>query len=132
MSQENVEIVQASFAHFVANGAPDWETIDENVEIYDHDISLDASEYHGHAGYGRWLENWAEAFSEYSVEAEEFIDAPGDRVVVILRMKATGRGSGVTLDRQDAIVTEMRDRKGVRVDYYNNRSEALKAVGLEE
>jgi hypothetical protein len=47
-------------------------------------------------------------------------------------MKATGRGSGVTLDRQDAMVAEMQDRKAVRVDYYNNRAEALKAVGLKE
>jgi ketosteroid isomerase-like protein len=131
MSQENVKIVQEGFAHFLATGEPAWETVHEEVEIYDHDLTLDADEYHGHEGYRRWLENWATVFSEYSIEAEERIDA-GDRVVVFLRMTSTGRGSGVTLDRQDAVVVEMRDRKAVRVDYYNNRAEALKAAGLED
>ena len=50
----------------------------------------------------------------------------------LLRMNAPGRGSGVTLDRQDAIVVEMRDRKMARLDYYNNRKQALQAVGLDE
>ena len=131
MSEENVRLVREGYEHFVATGEPDWDTLHEEVEIHDHDLSLDASEYRGHAGYGEWLENWATVFSEFSIAVEEFIDAD-DRVVVILRLKSTGRGSGVTLDRQDAMVLEIRDRKTVRVDYYNNRAEALKAAGLEE
>jgi ketosteroid isomerase-like protein len=131
MSQANVEITQESFAHFVATGEPAWATLDEEVEVHDHDLQLDASDYRGHAGYRRWIENWAAVMSEFNIEAEEWIDA-GERVVVFLRMRATGRGSGVTLDRQDAMVAEVRDRKIVRVDYYNSRREALRAVGLEE
>jgi len=131
VSQENVEIVQQALAHFVTTGEPAWDTVHAEVEVHDHDLQLDTSEYRGHAGYEQWIENWAAVWSEFSVEAEEFIDA-GDRVVVVLRMNATGRGSGVTLDRQDAIVVEMRDRKMVRLDYYNNRKQALQAVGLDE
>src|ERR1017187_5551294 len=33
-----------------------WRTHDE-VEVRDHDI-MDASDYRGHAGFGRWLEDW--------------------------------------------------------------------------
>jgi hypothetical protein len=47
-------------------------------------------------------------------------------------MRATGRSSGLVLDRQDAVVQELRDGMIVRLDYYNSREEALKAVGLEE
>jgi ketosteroid isomerase-like protein len=47
-------------------------------------------------------------------------------------MKATGRDSGIALERQDAQVFKMRDGKVVRLDYYNSKQEALKAVGLEE
>jgi ketosteroid isomerase-like protein len=65
------------------------------------------------------------------MEPEEFIDA-GERVIAVIRMKATGRDSGVVVERQDAIVLEIRDTKIVRVDYYSDREKALKAVGLME
>jgi ketosteroid isomerase-like protein len=47
-------------------------------------------------------------------------------------MKAKGAGSGLELDRQDAQVYRFRDDKIVRLDYYNNKAEALKAAGLSE
>jgi ketosteroid isomerase-like protein len=79
----------------------------------------------------RWLEDFGAAWSEYNIEPEEYLDA-GDRAVAFVRMRATGVGSGVTVERQDAIVAEMRDRKVVRVDYYNNRQQALEAIGRAE
>jgi ketosteroid isomerase-like protein len=129
MSQENVEIVQRQFAVWGETGEPDWSTMHEQIEAYDHDI-MDAGEYRGHEGFGRWLEDWSSAWSEFSMDPEEFIDA-GDRVVFVFRMTAKGRGSGVKVERQDAMVFEMRDGMTVRVDYYNDRQQALEAVGLE-
>src|SRR5271165_7182931 len=125
MSQENVQLIEAAMAHFGATGEPEWSATDAEVEVYDHDI-LDAGEYRGHVGYRRWLEDWAAAWSEFSLEPEEFIDA-GDSVVVVLRMKATGRGSGVTVERQDGLVVRLRDGLAVRLEYYNSRDQALKA-----
>ena len=102
----------------------------DEVEAHDHDI-MDAGEYRGRAGIERWLEDWGSAWSEFNMEPEEFIDA-GERVVVIIRMRAEGRGSGVKVERQDALIHEIRDGKVVRLDYYNNREQALEAVGLAE
>jgi ketosteroid isomerase-like protein len=128
MSQENVELVQGALEHFASTGEPPWYALGEEVEVHDHDI-LDAGEYSGHEGFGRWLEDWAAAWSEYAMEPEEFLDA-GERVVAFILQKATGHGSGVALERHDAMVFEVRDGKIVRLDYYNNRDQALKAVGL--
>ena len=75
------------------------------------------------------MEDWATAWSEWSAEPEEYIDA-GEKVIVVLRVKATGRGSGVGLERQDAIVYAMRDGMVVRMDYYNSKRQALEAAGL--
>jgi ketosteroid isomerase-like protein len=130
VSQENVELIQRSFAVLEQTGEPDWSTMHEQVEVYDHDI-LDASEYRGHEGFGRWLEDWSSAWSEFQMDPEDFIDA-GDRVVFVFQMTAKGRGSGVEVKRQDAIVFQLRDAMVVRVDYYNEREQALKAVGLAE
>ena len=47
-------------------------------------------------------------------------------------MIAKGKGSGIELARDDAVVAEYRDGKIVRIAYYNDRSQALEAVGLSE
>jgi ketosteroid isomerase-like protein len=128
MSRENVELVQRALEHFMATGGPPWEMLDEEVEVSDHDTP-DQGEYRGHAGLGRWLEEWGAAWAKWSIEPEEFVDA-GDRIVAVIRMKTEGQGSGVETERQDAMVITMRDGKWLRVDYYNNRKQALESVGL--
>ncbi|MHB8233751.1 MAG: nuclear transport factor 2 family protein [Solirubrobacteraceae bacterium] len=130
MSQENVDRLRKSFEHYFATGEPDWSALDENVEVHDHDI-LDAGEYRGLAGYARWFEDFGSAWSSFSLEPEEYVDA-GDCAIAVFRLRATGVGSGVTVERQDAMVCTMRDLKVVRIDYYNNRAQAVESVGLSE
>lgn len=124
----NVELVQSVLAGFIATGEPAWDSLDEQIEVHDHDV-MDAGEYRGHAGFGSWLENWDAAWSDFTMEPEEFLDV-GERVVSVFHMKATGRGSGVEVDRQDAIVWSVRGGKILRLDYYNNREQALTASKL--
>jgi ketosteroid isomerase-like protein len=94
---------------------------------------MDGREYRGHADVRRWLfEDWASAWSDYSAEPEEFIDVDDELVIAVFRMKAIGRSSGVEIERQDAIVWLVRDRRVVRLDYYNSKQQALEAVGLDE
>jgi ketosteroid isomerase-like protein len=128
MSQHNVEFVRRALES-VRAGKPDLDTVDEDVEIHDHDIP-ERGEYRGREGLTRWLEDWGAARAEWSFQPEEFIDA-GNRVVAIFRMKARGRGSGAEVERRDAILYELRDDKIVRLDYYNDPSQALEAAGLK-
>jgi ketosteroid isomerase-like protein len=130
MSRQNVESARRGFEHFLRTGEPQWETIDPNVEVYDHDIP-DATTYRGHEGYTGWLAGWGEAWSDFSLEPERWIDA-GDKVVFVFELTAKGKGSGVEVKRRDAMVLTIRDGKTVRVDYYGNESQALEAVGLKK
>jgi ketosteroid isomerase-like protein len=130
VAQENVELVKRLLERFSETGEPAWETLDEAIEVHDHDI-LDASDYRGHAGVGSWLEDWASAWSDYTMEPEELLDA-GERVIAFVLQRTTGHGSGVALERRDAMVFEVRDGKIVRLDYYNDRDQALRAAGLAE
>jgi len=128
MSQQNVDLVRRGLEHFVATGEPAWDTLHEHVEVRDHD-SMDGREYHGYADVRRWLfDDWASAWSEYSAEPEEFMDVDDEHVIAVLRIKATGRASGVAIERQDAMVYVVRDQQVTRLDYYNSKQQALEAV----
>jgi ketosteroid isomerase-like protein len=115
--------------HFTTGELPS-EFLDENAEVHDHDTP-DQGVYHGVAGVERWLRDWGDAWGEWLIETEEFIDA-GDTVIVVVRMHAQGIGSGVELDRQDALVCRFRDDQILRADYYNSKPKALAAVELSE
>jgi ketosteroid isomerase-like protein len=130
MSQGNVEIARGAFEHFLQTGDQQWDVIDREIEVYDHDIP-DAGTYRGHEGYASWLADWGEAWEDFSMEAERWIDAE-DRVVFVFQLTAKGKGSGVEVKRRDAMVISFRDGKWIRLDYYNNESQALEAVGLTE
>jgi len=105
------------------------EVLDPAIEVRDFDIP-DADTYRGHDGYRRWLANWMETFPETSIELEEILDS-GDRVVVIIRVMARGRGSGIELERRDGMVWTMREGRVVAIEYYGSAEEALKAAGLQ-
>ncbi|MEA2208185.1 MAG: hypothetical protein QOF54_662 [Solirubrobacteraceae bacterium] len=125
-----MELAQRVLGHLVTTGELLWDAADPEIEIHDHDTP-DQGDYRGHEGLTRWLEEWGAAWAEWSIEPVEFIDA-GDSVVIFIRMRAQGRGSGIEVDRPDALVYEIRDGIIRRIDYYNDRSEALKAVGAAE
>src|SRR5579859_4685671 len=131
MSEQNVELVRRGFEHFVATGEPAWDTLHEHVEVRDHDI-MDGREYRGHEDVRRWLfEDWASAWSDYAAEPEEYIDIDDEHVIAVFRIKATGRASGVAIERQDAIVFAASDGLITRLDYYNSKQQALEAVAGE-
>lgn len=130
MSRPNVELVIDALSRFGTTGEPPWDAIREDVEVRDHDM-MDAGDYHGHAGFARWIADWSAARSDESTEPEEFIEA-GDRVVVFVRQRTTVHGSGVSLEREDAMVFALSDGQIVRLDYFNSREQALRAVGLSE
>ena len=130
MSRQNVELVQRGFERYLATGEPPWDLFHERVEVHDHDTP-DQGDYRGHDGFARWLEDWGAAWAEWRLEPDEFIDA-GNSVVIFVRMHTKGRGSGIEAERQDALVYEIGHGMITRVDYYNDRKQALKAVDLAE
>ena len=62
---------------------------------------------------------------------EQVLDG-GDKVVSLVRISAVGAGSGVPVERGDAIVWTFRDGLAVRIDYFNDQNLALDAAGLRD
>jgi hypothetical protein len=90
------------------------------------------SSYRGHDGYREFDADWRDSWEALRVEPRELIDL-GDRLLLLASMTALGRGSGVSIS-QDIAILQTIDRVGkiVREQRFFGHSDALKAVGLEE
>jgi ketosteroid isomerase-like protein len=129
MSQENVEIVRRSYEHFMANG-----------EIRAHaDLVWDVSNlgwpdqqiYTGNEGANQFNAEWADAWDDWELEVDDYIDA-GERVVVILIQRGRSKATGIPVEMRFAQVWTLRDGQGNRMQLYASVEEALEAVGLAE
>ena len=136
MSQENVEVVRRVIA---AERRRDTATI---FALYDVDIEWDVSRVggpvaghpemlRGHDGVRSWLRTWYEGFGNVSYEVEELIDA-GEHVLLVVNQHGWGRASGADVSLRLYGAWTVRNRKVVRVAWFLDRIEALRAVGLEE
>jgi ketosteroid isomerase-like protein len=105
---------------------------DPGIELHRADVFLDVSgTFHGHDGY---LEVWRkvlESFEDVRLDPEEVLDF-GDRFLVTLRLSGHGAGSGLSVSQPLFQVFTMRRGLIVRQDDFQDRAEALAAVGLSE
>jgi ketosteroid isomerase-like protein len=142
MSQENVEVVRASWEAWSRGD------IDALFDFYDpaiewdmtHSLVPDMGVYHGHEGVREFFREWWAFFAEYDVEPEEFIDAD-ESVIVRARHGGRGRASTVGGVEIPAYYSEMprfwqvyrlRGGRAVRVEVYLDEDEALGVVGLRK
>jgi ketosteroid isomerase-like protein len=85
----------------------------------------------GPDGLLRAFENFREAWGDCTFEPSDLRDF-GKRQMVTCRMRATGSGSGVGLERTWWQVGYARDGLVALVANFSKREEALEAVGLSE
>ena len=132
MSQESVEIVRAAFQAFLGEDQKRTaRLIDPEVEFHGTVGGLEEGRIaHGLPKIIEMFEaEDLEAWEERRLEPEEFIDA-GDDVVVLMHEYRRGRGSGVELETDTAVVFAVRDGRVVRIQGYMDRTEALEAAGV--
>jgi ketosteroid isomerase-like protein len=128
MSQENVEIVRR-FTEAYRSG--DFDAAVENLapEIH-YEVGQELPARQPDAVLGVW-ERWEREWETLEILPDEYIDV-GDRVVVGIRYRGRGRGSGVEVDDHLFEVHTLRAGKIIRKVEFKRRSEALEAAGLPE
>ncbi len=128
-----MEIVRAAFEAFLGGDAEkSAQLVDPEVELRGTVGGLQEREVaHGQSQIDETLAEDLEAWEERRLDAEEFIDA-GDDVVVLLHEYRRGRGSGVELETKTAVVVAVSGGRVVRIQGYLDRDAALAAVGLLE
>jgi ketosteroid isomerase-like protein len=74
---------------------------------------------------------WAGAFDDFGVRAEEVIDVE-DHVVIRLHQSGRGKDTGAQVENRTWQVFTFRDGKIVHCRGYPSRQEALEAAGVHE
>ena len=132
MSQENVgDAVRRLWAAFTKR---DWDafsaTFDREVEykpVEEHVV------YRGPEAITVYAQRWLEVWERFTAEVEQIERTPEeDRVFAAMRLRGTGKGSGVETVEPLYWVADLRGGRLYRISEYNNRDEALAAAGLSE
>ena len=129
MSQENVDLIRRGYEHYTATGellvGPDlvWDV--SNLGWPDQQI------YTGREGANQFNAEWSDAWDDWELEVEDYVDA-GERVVAIINQRGRSKATGIPLDMRLAQVWTLRDGRGIRMQMYASVDEALEAVGLSE
>jgi ketosteroid isomerase-like protein len=133
MSQANIEALKWLYERFAAGDF--W----AGREIFDPEIEWEWSSsmmdvvggqtYRGLEGVEAATRDWFQAWDRFWTEADDFIPV-GDQVVVLCRRYGRAKGSAFDVETTTADVWTMRDGKAIRYKAYDDRQEALQAVGL--
>jgi uncharacterized protein len=125
VQDQDVELVRDSYeAWNRRNFQVIWERLDPDVVVDATARIMNPDTYHGHAGFQRMVDEMEDIWQEWHLEPEAFLDG-GDRIIVVTRVRARGRGSGVELDDLNYNVWKLRDGRAVRLAIYYDKDEAL-------
>ncbi len=105
--------------------------LDPAVEIHDFPEIPDTQLYRGHEGFRELFRNVIALFDEMRWYPIEYIDA-GEKVVVAVHTVGRGHASGAEVEVTAYHVWTIRDGKGIRLQLFADRSQALEAAGLSE
>ena len=132
MSQENVEVVRRFYEAWARNAFPGpVELMDPEIEYVNPPGAIEPGTRRGRVAFSGAVEKLFEGWESWQAEPEEF-KAVGDQVVVVLRYRALGRGSGVEMEGRESALWTLRDGKVTRYAWFHEPDDALEAAGLEE
>ena len=135
MSQENVEVVKRSWEAWIRGD------LDALFETFDPAVEWDTTSfegwpeddvYYGHEGVRRFFEEWLASWERYEAGVEEYLDADGDRVLVLCWQRGFGPGSHVLVQMDWAQICTLKRGLICGMEAYSDRREALEAAGLSE
>ena len=134
MSQENVELVRAACAPWARGDYSSVEWAHPEIEYVIADGPA-PGRWTGLAGLEEGWRSWLSAWDEWRLEAEEYRELDGERVLGLFQASGRGRTSGLEMGQvrtKAANLFHIRGGKVTRIVVYFDRSAALEAVGLRE
>jgi len=106
--------------------------LDADIEYVNPAGAVEPGTRYGLAAFTRAVKQvFVDGWGSWRFELER-LTPRGDRVAVVLRYRARGRGSRVEVDGRMSALWTLRDRKVVRFEWFHEPAEALEAIGLSE
>ena len=132
MSRENVELVRSIFAAWERGeyGAVEWAHPEMEYVMAD---GPSPGAWTGLAEMADAVREWLAVWQDYRIEADEYVELDGGRVLVLTQWSGRGRTSGVDLGQiqpRGAHLFHVRDGQVTRAVVYFERERALADLGL--
>ena len=134
MSQEDIEVVRSIYAAWERGDFTSAEWAHPEIEY----VSADGpapGRATGLAGMAESFRDWLSAWEEWRVEAEEYRELGGGRVLVLFHFSARGKTSGLRVGQiwtKGASLFHVHDGKVTKLVQYFERAKAFEAVGPRE
>ncbi len=100
------------------------EALAEDAEWHESEVLPDTGVYRGRESIRTFLADFLASWERFHQTVEE-TRHEGDRVVVVIHLRARGRGSTAEVDARYAHVWTVADGRGIRVDAFYEPEEAL-------
>jgi len=104
----------------------------EDFEIYLPPNLPNAGRYVGRDGFVVWLNQWLEAWKEFTVEIIDATPVGTGHVVAVIHQSGRGKGSGVAVEMDVAYLWEVQEEELVAMQLYATREEALEVAEQRE
>jgi ketosteroid isomerase-like protein len=106
---------------------------DPDLELTSSFSAVEGKTYRGYAGARDYLADMEAAWEDLHITVEESMPAgEEEKLLVVLRVRGMGRGSGVPFDQRTYGVYEFRRGKVWRARFSPSRDEALDGVGRSD
>jgi ketosteroid isomerase-like protein len=130
--EQDVETLQGAYQAFNEGGVEAFlERLAPEFQLRDRDSSPDrAQTRYGKEGIKELFASYMEAFDALRLEPQEFIDA-GDQIVVSLRQRVRGKGSGAEVVGNIAHCWTMRGDAPFSLRIFGDKESALRALRAE-
>jgi len=134
MSRENMELVRSIYAAWERGdfSSAEWAHLEIEYAIADGPAR---GSWTGLAGMAEGYRGWLNAWEEYCVSADEYLELDDGRVLVLVHYSGRGKTSGVDLGQmrtKAAHVFHLREGKVTRLVIYLNRERVFAELGLSE
>jgi ketosteroid isomerase-like protein len=128
----NVDLARKSIDLYEAG---DFDALAEmahpDVEVHDWPEAADPQVYRGATAIEDAREEWGKAWESVRAVPLDFVEVE-DRVLVVMRTIARGRGSSIDVEMETFGVYTFRDRQILKLQYFTDRESALEAAGLTD
>jgi ketosteroid isomerase-like protein len=103
------------------------EALDPDAEWHESEVLPDTGIYRGREAIRAFLTDFLDSWERFHQTVEEVRQAD-DRVLVLIHLEARGRGSAAEVDASYAHLWAISGTRGIRVDAFYDRDEAIAAL----